>query len=63
MSSTGITGLDPENFHMTKGKIKKKLLDRYGPYALKDLKIASIESRPNTRYSIRVDRSAIEVVW
>ena len=63
MSNTGITGLDSENFHMTKGKIKKRLLKRYGPYALKDLEIASIGSRPNTRYGIRMDRSAIEVVW
>ncbi|MBW2220713.1 MAG: TIGR02584 family CRISPR-associated protein, partial [Deltaproteobacteria bacterium] len=63
MSSTGITGLDSENFQMTKGKIKKKLLDRYGLYALKDLEIASIGSRPNTRYGIRMDKSAIEVVW
>lgn len=63
MSNTGITGLDSENFHMTKGKIKKRLLERYGPYALKDLEIASIGSRPNTCYGIRMDRSAIEVVW
>ena len=63
MSKTGITGLDPYNFQMTKGKIKKRLLDRYGPYALKNLEIAAIGSRPNTRYGIRMDRSAIEVVW
>jgi CRISPR-associated protein Csx14 len=63
MSDSGITGLSAENFNMYKGKIKRDLIHRFGPYALKDLEIASVGSRPNTRYGIRMDRSKIEIVY
>ena len=62
MSDTGIINLNTDNFNMYKGKIKQDLLGRFGPYALKDLDIASVGSRPNTRYGIRMDRSKIEIV-
>ncbi|MBW2117546.1 MAG: TIGR02584 family CRISPR-associated protein [Deltaproteobacteria bacterium] len=63
MSDTGIINLTTENFNMYKGKMKKELLNRFGPYALKDLEIASAGSRPNTRYGIMMDRSKIEIVY
>ena len=63
MSSTGITNLDADNFNMYKGKIKNNLLGRFGPYALKELEIASIGKRPNTRYGIRLDKGKIEIVY
>jgi len=63
MSDTGIINLNSDNFNMYKGKIKQDLLGRFGPYALKDLEIASVDSRPNTRYGIRMDRNKIEIVY
>lgn len=62
MSDTGIINLNADNFNMYKGKIKQDLRGRFGPYALKDLEIASAGSRPQTRYGIRMDRSKIEIV-
>jgi len=63
MSDTGIINLNADNFNMYKGKIKQDLLGRFGPYALKDLEIASVGSRPHTRYGIGMDRSKIEIVY
>jgi CRISPR-associated protein Csx14 len=63
MSDTGIVNLNADNFNMYKGKIRKDLINCFGQYALKDLEIASIGRRPNTRYGIRIDRDRIEVVY
>ena len=63
MSDTGITGLNSENFNMYKGKIKNELLKGFGPYAMKELEIASEGTRPNTRYGIRMDKGRIELVY
>ncbi len=63
MKDGGIIGLDNENFRTYKSRIKENLRDRFGAYALESLEIASVGSRPNTRYGIRMDKSAIEVVW
>lgn len=63
MSSTGITNIDADNFNMYKGKIKNNLLGRFGPYALKELEIASIGKRPNTRYGILMDKTKIEIIY
>jgi len=38
-------------------------LERFGPYAIKDLEIASTGTRPNTRYGLRLDKSKIEIVF
>ena len=35
----------------------------FGPYALKELEIASAGVRPNTRYGILMDKSKIEIVY
>ena len=63
MSDTGITNLSADNFNMYKGKIKGELLARFGPYALKDLEIASIGTRPHTRYGLLMDKSNIQIVY
>ncbi|MBW2030047.1 MAG: TIGR02584 family CRISPR-associated protein [Deltaproteobacteria bacterium] len=63
MSDTGITQLNSENFNAYKAKIKDKLRERFGYYALKDLEIASLGKRPNTRYGIKMDKSRIEIVY
>ncbi|MBN1625215.1 MAG: TIGR02584 family CRISPR-associated protein [Deltaproteobacteria bacterium] len=62
MSDTGIAELSAENFNSYKGKIKNELLNKFGPYALRDLEIASEGKRPNTRYGIRMDRAKLEIV-
>ena len=62
MSDTGITRLNVENFNMYKGKIKQDLLNRFGPYALKDLEIQSAGKRPHTLYGIGMDKGKIEIV-
>ncbi|MEW6667560.1 MAG: hypothetical protein AB1512_20325 [Thermodesulfobacteriota bacterium] len=52
-----------KNYNMDKTKIKRDLLGRFGPYALRDLEIASHGSRPNTRYGITLDKGKIEIVY
>jgi len=63
MSDTGIINLNSDNFIMYKGKIKQDLLGRFGPYALKELEIASVGTRPNTSYGIMMDKAKIEIVY
>ena len=63
MSDTGITNLNADNFNMYKGKIKNDLMSRFGPYALKELEIASLGTRPNTCYGILMDKAKIEIVY
>jgi CRISPR-associated protein Csx14 len=63
MSDTGIISLSSDNFNTYKAKIKANLLGRFGPYALKELEIASVGSRPNTRYGILMDKARIEIVY
>ena len=63
MSDTGIINLSSDNFNTYKAKIKANLLSRFGPYALKELEIASKGTRPNTRYGILMDKSKIEIVY
>ena len=63
MSNTGIINLSSDNFNAYKTKIKANLLGRFGPYALKELEIASVGLRPNTRYGILMDKARIEIVY
>jgi len=63
MSDTGITGLSSENFTSYKSKIKENLTNRFGPYALKELEIASVGTRPNTCYGILMDKAKIKIVY
>ncbi|HIC84896.1 MAG TPA: hypothetical protein EYP06_01180 [Desulfobacterales bacterium] len=63
MSDTGITQLNAENFMMYKGKLRKDLLRRFGPYALKELEVASYGTRPHTRYGLLMDKNQIEIVY
>ena len=62
MSDTGIINLNADNFNMNKSRIKQALLSSFGLYALKDLEIASVGTRPNTRYGIMMDKNKIEIV-
>ncbi len=62
MSDSGILGLTAENFNSYKARIKEDLTKAFGPLALERLEIASIGKRPNTRYGLRIDKSALEVV-
>jgi len=63
MSDTGIVNLNSDNFSMYKAKIRKELQNRFGLYSLRDLDIASVGQRPNTRYGVRLDKGRIEVVY
>jgi len=63
MSDTGIINLNSDNFNTYKAKIKGNLLGRFGPYALKELEIASKGTRPNTQYGIMMDKARIEIVY
>ena len=63
MSKTGIMNLDAERFNSLKSKIKAALQNRFGPYALKELEIASKGRRPDTRYGILMDKGKIEIVY
>lgn len=63
MSDSGITGLNADNFNSYKSRIKENLQSWFGPYALKELEIASAGTRPNTRYGIMMDKAKIEIVY
>lgn len=63
MSNSGIGNLNAENFHSYKSKIRHELLQTFGPAHIADLEIASIGTRPNTRYGIRLDRARIRMEW
>jgi hypothetical protein len=39
------------------------LLGRFGPYAMKDLEIASKGTQPNIQYGILMDKAKIEIVF
>jgi CRISPR-associated protein Csx14 len=62
MSDTGILGLNPENFHSYKARINKDVETAFGVPATERIGIAAIGRRPNTRYGIHLDKTAIEVV-
>jgi CRISPR-associated protein Csx14 len=62
MSTSGILGLEQPNFNSLKSHINKDLLNAFGPMSLEKLEIASVGKRPNTRFGIRLEREAIEVV-
>ncbi|MCK5098916.1 MAG: TIGR02584 family CRISPR-associated protein [Desulfobacteraceae bacterium] len=62
MQGEGITNLDNDNLRSFKSKIKKILETRFGSPALKEIEIASIDSRPDTRYGIMIDKSKLEIV-
>jgi CRISPR-associated protein Csx14 len=63
MSDSGIINLTFENFNSLKSKIKTQMISKFGPYALKDLEITSIGSRPDTKYGILMDKSNITVIY
>ncbi len=62
MQGEGIINLDNDNLRSFKSKIKKILETRFGSTALKEIEIASIGLRPETRYGIKIDKSKLEIV-
>ncbi|MGB5156456.1 MAG: hypothetical protein WBN77_03355 [Desulfobacterales bacterium] len=63
MSDKGIIGLDDKNFNSFKSKIRTNLLNKFGPYALKDIEIAPIGQRPGVKYGILMDKGKMEIVY
>lgn len=63
MQGEGIVNLDNDNLRSFKSKIKKLLETGFGSQALKEIEIASIGSRPDTRYGIKIDKSKLEIVF
>ena len=63
MSDKGITDISAENFNSYKAKIKKDLQNRFGLYAVKELEITSVGTKPDKRHGIRMDKSKIEIVY
>jgi len=63
MSISGINNLTLENFQSYKSKIRRDLLYGFGPSQIADLEIASMGSKPDTRYGIRLDKSRIRMEW
>ncbi len=62
MSGTGINSLDAENFRSLRSKTNRSIAGAFGPYAAREIEIASIGTRPDTRYGILMDRERIEIV-
>ncbi len=62
MSDSGINKLDAENYRSLRSKINKLIAGTFGPYAAKNLEIASLGTRPDTRYGILMDKSRLEIV-
>jgi CRISPR-associated protein Csx14 len=62
MSDTGILNLNAENFRSLKSRIKNDLTCAFGLPAVEKIAIASVGRPPNTRYGLRMDKAAIEVV-
>ncbi|MDR3631413.1 MAG: CRISPR-associated ring nuclease Csm6 [Desulfocapsaceae bacterium] len=61
MSDSGIGNLNKENFQSYKSKIKRDILTAFGQSAVFELEIASIGTRPDTTYGIRLDRNRIRI--
>lgn len=61
MSDSGIGGLTRENFQSYKSKIRRNISGTFGLSHASLLEIASIGTRPDTRYGILLDRERIEI--
>jgi CRISPR-associated protein (TIGR02584 family) len=62
MVGEGIINLDKDNLRSFKSKIKKIIETRFGSSALKEIEITSIDSRPDTRYGIKIDKSKLKII-
>jgi CRISPR-associated protein (TIGR02584 family) len=63
MSDSGISTLSKENFNSYKSKIRRDLLSTFGHAHIQELEIASLGTRPNTCYGLRLDRKRIQIKW
>lgn len=62
MSNSGINGLNPENCRSLRSKINSNISAMFGPYAAREIEIAAIGTRPDTRYGILMDKGKMEIV-
>lgn len=63
MSDEGILNLSKGNYNSYRSKIRSDIEKGFGLYALREIAIASVGKRPDTRYGIRIDREKIRVVF
>jgi len=61
MSNSGIGSLTRENFQSYKSKIRRDIAHTFGATQAPLLEIASIGTRPDTRYGIRLSKERIEI--
>jgi hypothetical protein len=45
-----------------KSRIRKNILQSFGQAALRELEIASTQTRPDTRYGLRLDKSRVRII-
>jgi len=61
MSDTGIARLSRENFNSYKSKIRQDILGRFGQTHVKELEIAAVGGKPDTRFGLMLDRGRIRM--
>lgn len=59
--AAGVTNLDSDNFSSYRSKINSFLQKNYGHSIINDIEIASVGTRPNTKYGIKIERSLIDI--
>lgn len=62
MSSSGIFGLTPDNFHSYRSKLNRTLASGFGTIDAAQLQIARQGQRPATRYGLKLSRQEIRIV-
>lgn len=62
MSSSGIFGLTPDNFHSYRSKINRNLASGFGTIDAAQLQIGCQGRRPQTRYGLKLSRQDIRLV-
>jgi len=62
MSSSGIFGLTPDNFHSYRSKLNRKLASGFGTIDAAQLQIARQGQRPNTRYGLKLSRQEMRIL-
>lgn len=63
MSSTGIRGLNLENFRSLLSKVGKDLARGFGQYAAHYLAVETSGRKPDTRYGLKIDKSRIKIIF
>ena len=63
MSDSGILGLNKTNFNSYKSKIQEILQQGFGIYALPEIAIKGVGTKPDTRYGLKIDKEKVRVIW